>query len=168
MNLDFYIDFIKVKHGNQTRKHGTPYYLHPVSVSACLAKKGFTRDYLIAALFHDLLEDTNTTYDEILHISSPEIAEAVRLVTKEDGYDMKEYIDRIKQNDIARIVKLADRWHNLLEATQASPKYQKKYIKETEDWYLDLAKDTIFEEDINNVLQTLKTHYHDNDELSVN
>lgn len=168
MNLDFYIDFIKVKHGNQTRKHGTPYYLHPVSVSACLAKKGFTRDYLIAALFHDLLEDTDTTYEEILHISSPEIAEAVRLVTKEDGYDMKEYIERIKQNPIARMVKLADRWHNLLEATQASPKFQKKYIKETEDWYLDLAKDTIFEEDINNVLQTLKTHYNDNDELSVN
>lgn len=160
MKLDYYIDFIKERHGSQTRKQGTPYYLHPVAVSACLAKKGFTRDYLIAGLFHDLLEDTNTTYDEILNITTPEIAEAVRLVTKEEGYNMPEYIERIKNNDIARMVKLADRWHNLIEAFVASPKFQKKYIKETEEWYLDLAKGTIFEEDINKALEELKNHYN--------
>lgn len=165
MKLEYYINFIREKHGEQTRKQGTPYYLHPVAVSDCLAKKGFSRDYLIAGLFHDLLEDTKTTYEELLNISNSTVAEAVRLVTKEDGYDMHEYIERIRKNDIARMVKLADRWHNLLEAPVASPKFQKKYIKETEDWYIELAKGTVFEEDINNALETLKKHYHNNEEI---
>ena len=159
MDLRFYIDFIKEKHGNQTRKQGTPYYLHPLAVCECLAQKGFSLDYLITGLFHDLLEDTDTTYEEILNISNETVAKAVKLVTKEDGYDIYTYIERIKQNDIARMVKLADRWHNLSESHIASAEFQKKYIKETEDWYLDLAKGTIFEEDINLVLNELKKHY---------
>ncbi|MBO5142262.1 MAG: bifunctional (p)ppGpp synthetase/guanosine-3',5'-bis(diphosphate) 3'-pyrophosphohydrolase [Clostridia bacterium] len=167
MNIDYYINFIKERHGSQTRKQGTPYYLHPVSVCECLAKKGFANNYLIAGLFHDLLEDTKTTYEEILNISNYEVAEAVRLVTKEEGYNMREYIERIKQNDIAKMVKLADRWHNLSESIVASSSFQKKYIKETEDWYIDLAKGTIFEEDINKALDILKKYYYDHAETHV-
>ena len=159
MELNEYIEFIKNKHAGQTRKQGTPYYLHPVAVCECLAKKGFSTNYQIAALFHDLLEDTNTTYEELLSISNEQVAEAVRLVTKEDGYEMSKYIERIKNNDIAKMVKLADRWHNLSESHKASSKFQEKYIKETEEWYIDLAKGTIFEEDITFALDKLKEFY---------
>ena len=159
MNLDFYIDLIKEKHGTQKRKQGTPYYLHPVTVCSFLAEKNFPIDYLITALFHDLLEDTNTTYEEILQISNAKVAEAVRILTKEKNYDMSNYIKRINKNDIAKMVKLADRLHNLSEAHFAPSKFQEKYIKETEDWYLQLAKGTVFEEDIQSALESLKKHF---------
>ena len=86
MEIEEYVEFIRKKHNNQNRIQGTPYYLHPVEVSKILKQKGFSKDYQIAGLFHDLLEDTDTTYEEILKISNLEIAEAVRLVTKEKGY----------------------------------------------------------------------------------
>lgn len=75
---------------------------------------------------------------------------------------MKDYIERIKNNDIAKIVKLADRIHNLSETNLASTDFQLKYIKETEDWFIDLAKDTIFENDLNNVLDNLKVQLENN------
>lgn len=158
MELNKYIEFIKNKHGEQKRIQGTPYYLHPLEVSKILKQKGFSESYQIAGLFHDLLEDTDTTYEEILKISNVEIAEAVRLVTKEDGYIMSEYIKRIMKNDMARMVKIADRIHNLLEGHFCSIKFQKRYIKETEKWFIDLAKDTVFEEDLNNALKKLKNY----------
>ncbi len=156
MEYNEYIEFIKGKHAGQTRKQGTPFYKHPAFVAKILEKKGFSVDYQIAGLFHDLIEDTKTTYEELLGISNPEIVNAVRLVTKEEGYEMKKYIDRIKKNDMARMVKLADRLHNLTEAHYGTEKFQQKYIKETKQWYLDLAKETPFEKNINEKLKELE------------
>ena len=155
MELSDYIGYIKEKHKGQKRKQGTPYYTHPLAVSNILKEKGFSIDYQIAGLFHDLLEDTDTSYEEIIKISNPKIAEAVRLVTKEKGYVMDEYINRIRNNDMARMVKLADRIHNLSETHLTSKKFQERYIKETEDWYIDLAKGTVFEDELNKKLNSL-------------
>ena len=69
---------------------------------------------------------------------------------------MQNYIERIRNNDIAKMVKLADRIHNLSEAKLASTNFQIKYIKETEEWFIDLAKGTIFENDLKSVLEDLK------------
>ena len=121
-------------------------------------KKGFSKDYQIAGLFHDLLEDTDTTFEEILQISNMEIAEAVRLVTKENGYIMEEYMKRISENKMARMVKLADRIHNLSEAIYTSRDFQERYIKETEKWFIDLAKNTVFENDLIKQLKDLKNN----------
>ena len=156
MNLNYYIDYIIKKHRGQTRKHGIPYYIHPLTVRNILERKGFSIEYQIAGLFHDLIEDTDTTYEDIQKISNTRIADVVKLVSKEKGYEMAEYIKRIKENDMARMVKLADRYHNLLETHLASEKFQERYIKDTETWYLDLAKDTVFEEDIKSELAKLK------------
>lgn len=156
MNIEDYKEFVKEKHKGQKRKQGTEYYTHPFRVSELLKLKGFDERYQICGLFHDLLEDTNTTYEELVNISSKEIADATKLVTKEKGYNMEDYISRIKNNDIAHMVKLADRIHNLDEAIYADIAFQNKYIKETEDYYVSLAKDTVFEKDLNDVLERLK------------
>lgn len=153
------IEYVKQKHSGQYRKQGTPYYLHPVAVSKILKDKGFSAEYQIAGLFHDLLEDTDTTYQEIKDISNRQIADAVLLVTKEPGYTKKNYYKRIKENDMARMVKLADRIHNLSEAHFADREFQEKYIKETEKWFIDLAEGTVFEEDIKRELEALKETY---------
>ena len=66
MNLSGCIEYMKQKHEGQLRKQGTPYFMHPLEVSNILKTKGFDENYQIAGLFHDLLEDTDTTYEEIL------------------------------------------------------------------------------------------------------
>lgn len=158
MTFNDYVNYIKEKHKGQYRKQGTEYYTHPVAVAKILREKGFNEDYQVAGLFHDLLEDTDTTYEELVSISNEEIAKAVVLVTKEKNYDINEYINRIKNNDMAHAVKLADRLHNLTEAVYADEGFKEKYIKETEKYYLDLAKNTIFEDDITDALSNLKKH----------
>lgn len=155
MDREEMIEYIQEKHKGQKRKQGTPYYLHPIAVSNLLKEKGFPMDYQIVGLFHDLLEDTDTTYNEILKLSNKTIADAVKLLTKEDGYIMKEYIERIQNNEIAKMVKLADRLHNISETHLASEEFKQKYIKETVEWYLPLAKDTVFEEDLKQELKKL-------------
>ncbi|HBC85173.1 MAG TPA: hypothetical protein DCZ30_07285 [Clostridiales bacterium] len=154
-NVENYIEFIKEKHKGQKRIQGTEYYLHPIQVANILKEKGFDKKYQIVALFHDLLEDTNTTYEQILKISNKDIADAVKLLTKEPNYIMEQYVKKIKENEIAKMVKLADRLHNLSEAHFASRKFIDKYINETKEWYIDLANETVFEEDINRELERL-------------
>ena len=155
MDIEKAIEFMKQKHRGQKRKQGTPYHTHPLAVAKLLKDKGVPIEYQIAGLFHDLIEDTDCTYEEIISFSNEEVLEAVRLVSKEAGYVMAEYIGNIKQNDMARMVKLADRIHNLSESPMANRKFQAKYIKETQDWYVGLAKETIFEEDLNRELNNL-------------
>ena len=149
-------EYAKQKHGKQKRMQGTPYYEHPYMVAKILKDKGFSEEYQIAGLFHDLIEDTVTSYEDILALTNKDIARAVLLVSKEEGYIMSEYMNRIKLDDMARMIKLADRLHNLNDAKVANSKFQRKYIKETEEWYLDLAKGTPFEEDINKSLEALR------------
>ena len=162
MNLNKLEEFMKLKHGNQKRKQGTPYYLHPLAVAKMLKEKGFSEDYQIAGLFHDLIEDTDATCEEIKNISNENIVEAVKLLTKTKGYVMSEYIGNIEKNDIAKMVKLADRIHNLSEAIFASKEFQKKYIKETEEWFINLAKNTVFENDLKYVLNKVKMNLENN------
>lgn len=155
MDFEISLEFIKQKHAGQKRKQGTPYYTHPLAVANLLKEKGFPIEYQIAGLFHDLLEDTDATLQEIIELSNEKVAEAVRLVTKTDGYIMSEYIENIKENEMAKMVKLADRIHNLSESPNASREFQDKYIKETKEWFIDLAKGTVFEEDLYIVLNNL-------------
>ena len=148
-------EFVKLRHGNQKRIQGTPYYLHPYEVSNILENKGYKGDYLLVALFHDLFEDTNTTEEEILFLSNDEVLSAVKLLTKEDNYDMENYVSRIASNELAKMVKLADRLHNLTEAIYADNNFKKRYIEETLTWYIPMSRNTVFESDIRNALDIL-------------
>lgn len=83
-----------------------------------------------------MLEDTDALEQDILEIGGEDVLNAVKLVTKEKGYCMENYIAGIKSNPIAYAVKGADRLHNLQSAFCASEKFRKKYIRETLDWYM--------------------------------
>lgn len=162
MDLEKAIEFIKQKHKGQKRKQGTPYYTHPLAVAKLLENKGFSLEYQVAGLFHDLIEDTDCTYDEIIALSNKNVADVVRLLSKTEGYVMSEYVNNIKSNEMAKIVKIADRIHNLSEAPKANSKFQEKYIEETKIWYTDLAKGSVFEEDFCRVLNNLIRVYEEN------
>ena len=138
-SLRLALEFAKAKHKGQKRIGGDDYITHPIAVSEIVKNQGFDENYQITALFHDLLEDTDATEAEILKYGSPEILEAVNLLTKKKGYDMSEYIGAIRRNPISLAVKAADRLHNLQCATVASEKFKRKYILETVNWYMDFS-----------------------------
>lgn len=132
-------EFAAKKHAGQVRMGGMPYIVHPVAVADIVNRWGYGADYAIAAFFHDLLEDTDATEDEILELGGPAVLEAVRALSKSKGYVMADYVARIRSNDIARVVKAADRLHNLRCAVLAPEDFKRRYVLETIDWYLDLS-----------------------------
>ena len=138
-NLQLALEFARAKHKGQKRIGGDDYITHPIAVCEIVTSQGFDINYQIAALFHDLLEDTDATEEEILKYGNQEILDAVNLLTKKKGYEMSEYISAIKHNPIAFAVKSADRLHNLQCAIITSEEFKRKYILETVDWYLDFS-----------------------------
>ena len=149
------LEYAKEKHKGQKRIGGDDYITHPIAVSDIVKNRGFDEKYQIAALFHDLLEDTDATEDEILKYGSGEILEAVKLLTKVKGYNMSEYIDAIKSNPIAFEVKAADRLHNLQCAIITDEEFKRKYILETVDWYMDFSHD--IRKAVKKLAETLET-----------
>jgi (p)ppGpp synthase/HD superfamily hydrolase len=133
--------FATEKHKGQLRIGGDPYITHPIAVAEILRQQGCGVEYLIAALFHDLLEDTDATPQEIEAIAGAEVLQAVTLLTKHKGYSMEEYRNGIRGNRIAFSVKAADRLHNLRCAVVADDDFKRRYIRETIDWYWDFSDD---------------------------
>ena len=133
------LEYAAAKHKGQYRKGGEAYITHPEAVARILRDKGFDEDYQIAGLFHDLLEDTDASEEEIEALGGPEVLEAVKLLTKQKGYVMADYIHGIKANPMAAAVKAADRLHNLQSAVIADEAFKRKYILESINWYLDFS-----------------------------
>lgn len=96
-------------HKNQTDKSGMPYVFHPFH----LAEQMKDEDTTIAALLHDVVEDTDYTIADLEQMGfSPNVIEALELLTHNDGTPYMEYVAKIKDNPIAKAVKLADLEHN--------------------------------------------------------
>ena len=131
--------FAAEKHKGQFRIGGDEYITHPMAVAEIVKRQGYGIDVQITALFHDLLEDTDSTESEILKFGNEEILKAVKLLTKQKGYDMAEYVAGIRQNEMAFAVKAADRLHNLRCALVTDTEFKRKYIFETVDWYLNFS-----------------------------
>ena len=137
------LDYATKKHDGQKRIGGDDYITHPIAVCEIVKSQGYSDDFLITALFHDLLEDTDATEEEILQLGNSEVLTAVKLLTKQKGYDMAQYINAIKNNPIAYVVKSADRLHNLQCALVTGVDFKRKYILETVDWYLDFSPEIV-------------------------
>ena len=139
--LQLALEFAKEKHKGQKRIGGDEYITHPVEVADIVKQQGLDENYQITALFHDLLEDTDATEEEILKYGNQLILDAVNLLTKRKGDNMAEYINAIKQNPIAFAVKAAYRLHNLQCAIVTDEEFKRKYILESVDWYMDFSPD---------------------------
>lgn len=96
-------------HEGQTDKSGETYILHPLR----LMQKVETREQKIVALLHDVVEDSDRTFEDLEEEFSEEIISAVKCMTKKDGESYSEFIQRAKENDIAIEVKKADIRDNL-------------------------------------------------------
>ena len=98
-----------VAHKGQVDKAGVDYINHPLTVaSKCKSEKA-----KIVALLHDVVEDTKVTLDDLRLFFDDEIVDAIDLLTHREGDAYVTYLSRIKNNEIARIVKLADLENNM-------------------------------------------------------
>lgn len=92
-------------HAGQTDKAGMPYILHPLRVMLAVT----IREEQMAAVLHDLVEDTVWTLDDLRTEGFPEsVVAAVAALTRHEGEDYQSFVARAAQNPIARVVKLAD------------------------------------------------------------
>ena len=95
-------------HHGQVDKTGIPYIYHPIH----LAEQMTSEETVCIALLHDVVEDTDITFDDLQKEGfSDEIIIALKLLTHTSGEPYMEYISKIKQNPLATEVKLADLKH---------------------------------------------------------
>ena len=96
-------------HKDQVDKSGLPYVFHPAHVAEQMTDEATT----IVALLHDVVEDTDYTLEDLAAEGfGKDLLEAVALMTHEDDVPYLDYVAKLKDNPIARAVKLADLAHN--------------------------------------------------------
>lgn len=99
-------------HKDQVDKTGMPYVYHPFVVAEGVEDKG---EYAVCvALLHDVVEDTDTTLDDLRAEGFPnEVVEAIGLLTHDDAVPYEQYLHPVKANPIAKAVKMSDLRHNM-------------------------------------------------------
>ena len=96
-------------HKDQMDKSGVPYVFHPFHLAEQMADEATT----ITALLHDVVEDTDYTFEDLEQMDfGQEVIEALKLLTHDDDVPYMDYVANLKYNPIARAVKLADLTHN--------------------------------------------------------
>ncbi len=96
-------------HKEQTDKTGIPYIYHPIHLAEQMSDEAET----CVALLHDVIEDTDMTFEQMeAEGFTPEIIAALRLLTHDENVSYLDYVAEIKKNAIATKVKLVDLKHN--------------------------------------------------------
>ncbi len=141
-NLSFALDFAREKHKGQLRKDGSEYIVHPMRVAKYVfqfKESNHIETLITSAYLHDTLEDTNTTYYELVNVFGPQIASIVLELTTD--VDLKNEIGKTKYLSIkmknmsswALVVKLCDRLDNVSDLLNSDDKFRVRYAKETFD-----------------------------------
>lgn len=137
-------------HEGQYRKSGEPYIIHPLHVAYILAEMDADADTLCAGLLHDVLEDTNTTKEDLINLFGEDVATLVEGVTnitdlnfsskQEQRFANERKIINTLTTDVRIIViKLADRLHNMRTLKFMSEEKQKEKSLETLEVFAPLA-----------------------------
>ncbi len=137
-------------HSGQIRRSGEAYICHPLSVAITLAEMHMDTQGIIAAILHDVIEDTPITKEQIVNEFSQEVADLVDAVTKLTQLDNKSRAEAQAENlrkmllAMAKdlrviIVKLADRLHNMQTLGVMPIEKKRRIAKETQEIYVPLA-----------------------------
>lgn len=137
-------------HEGVVRKTGEPYIMHPVSVACIMADLHMDVPTILAALLHDVVEDTSITIADIKEKFGQQVADLVDGVTKLDKIEFqsasqaqaenfRKMLLAMSQDVRVILVKLADRLHNMQTLEAMNPEKQKLIAKETLDIYAPIA-----------------------------
>jgi GTP pyrophosphokinase len=147
--LDLAYEFADEAHENQTRISGEPYIIHPLHTAITLAKMRLNLPILIAALLHDVPEDTPRTIADVKKEFGADIAGMVAGITKLGTIKyrgMERYIENLRKMFIAMaqdirvvFIKFADRLHNLKTLGCLPPKKRYRIALETLEIYAPIA-----------------------------
>ena len=107
--VDLALSIARKAHEGQLDKAGVDYIEHPIYV----ASQVDTEEEKAVALLHDVIEDSPVSAEELLQAGLPEtVVTAVQVLTKKKEKDYQTYLENVKSNSLARVVKLADLKHN--------------------------------------------------------
>ncbi|MCL2463376.1 MAG: bifunctional (p)ppGpp synthetase/guanosine-3',5'-bis(diphosphate) 3'-pyrophosphohydrolase [Defluviitaleaceae bacterium] len=137
-------------HCNQFRESGEPYLIHPMSTAIILAELELDMESIAAGILHDVIEDTDYSYDDIVRLFGDEVAQLVDGVTKlakisfvsketEQANNYRKMFLAMAKDIRVIIIKIADRLHNLRTLKYRPPEKQRSVAQETMDIYAPLA-----------------------------
>lgn len=137
-------------HEGQMRSSGDPYITHPVAVALNLAHMHLDHETLMAALLHDVIEDTPVTKDELSELFGPTVADLVEGVSKLDklkfnnkeemqAENFRKMILAMVQDIRVILIKLADRTHNMRTLGSLRPDKRRRIARETLEIYAPIA-----------------------------
>ncbi len=143
-------DFAVVAHDGQKRKDGSPYVTHAIAAAMIAGEMGLDDESIMAALLHDVLEDTTTTHEELEARFGPEVADIVEGVTKltrvqystlEEAQmeNLRKMLLAMAKDIRVILIKLADRLHNMRTMEFQSPEKQLSKSRETMEIYAPIA-----------------------------
>ena len=144
-------EFAKQHHGEQRRKSGELYITHPLAVAQIVAEElHLDSESIEAALLHDVIEDTDATYDDVAKLTSPTVADLVEGVskltriqyaTKEDEQmeNLRKMLIAMSKDIRVILIKISDRLHNMRTMEYQTPAKQKQKFLETMEIYAPIA-----------------------------
>lgn len=143
-------EWAKELHKNQKRASGEPYFIHPLKVAEILVELKMDADSVIAALMHDVLEDTDTAFGEISKRYGKQVALLVEGVTKisilkaksksiQEAETIRKMLLAMSRDIRVIIIKLADKLHNMSTLEYLPEKKRKAIASECLEIYSPLA-----------------------------
>ena len=143
-------EFAKASHGDQLRKDGSPYITHPLAAAVIVAEMGLDEESVIAAILHDVIEDTDVTHEDVARKFGEDVAGIVEGVTKltKIRYTSKEeeQVENLRKMLLAMardirvvLIKMADRLHNMRTMEYQSAPKQLEKSRETMEIYAPIA-----------------------------
>ncbi len=139
-------------HKDQKRKSGEPYIIHPLCVGIILSELQLDKETIIAGILHDVLEDTDISYDELKDLFGEEVVQLVEGVTKLTQLTYSKDKVEVQAENLRKmflamakdirviLIKLADRLHNMRTMQYQTPKKQIEKSRETMDIYAPIAQ----------------------------